>query len=204
MLEPIQHLDLRRATESDIEAMADAHRDSILRLGSQFYAPAIANEWAGAVHPRLYLEAMDRGEVFFIATGTVGETQMVLGFSSDYVIGGTTHGTSVYVRPVAARRRLGSRLLELAEAFGRARGATAVQIQAALGAVEFYEHHGFMETERGEVALPSGFQMPCVFMRKEFPSPVGEHSPSRTSSEANRELQAGSTPSEKHVDDPAR
>jgi GNAT superfamily N-acetyltransferase len=168
MPEPIQNRDFRRATESDVHAMADAHRDSILRLGSQFYAPEIVEEWAGVVNPELYLEAMERGEVFFIAAGSVGGDATVLGFSSDYVISGTTHGTSVYVRDVAARRGVGSRLLQLAESFGRARGATAVQIEASLGAVEFYKRHGFVEIARGDIALPSGFQMPCVFMRKEL------------------------------------
>ena len=168
MSEPIQELEFRRATESDVDGMADAHRDSILQLGSEYYVPAIVNEWAGVVNPGLYVDAMGRGEVFFIATGTLGGQTMVLGFSSDYVISGTTHGTSVYVRPVAARRRIGSRLLELAESFGSSRGATAVQIEASLGAVEFYKRHGFVETARGDVALPSGFQMPCVFMRKEL------------------------------------
>ena len=168
MSEPIEDLDFRRATESDVDEMADAHRDSILQLGSQYYVSAIVNAWAGVVSPGLYLDAMRRGEVFFIATGRVAGDAMVLGFSSDYVIGGTTHGVSAYVRSVAARRRVGSRLLALAESLGRSRGATAVQIEASLGAVEFYEAHGFVETARGEVALPSGFKMPCAFMRKEL------------------------------------
>ncbi|HWI17004.1 MAG TPA: GNAT family N-acetyltransferase [Vicinamibacterales bacterium] len=159
---------MRPATEADVDAMAEAHRESILQLGSEYYATAIVNEWAGVVSPSLYLDAMARGEVFFIAVGTVAGHQLVLGFSSDYVISGTTHGTSAYIRPVAARRRIGSRLLTLAEAFGRARGATAVEIEASLGAVEFYQRHGFVERGRGEVALPSGFRMPCVFMRKEL------------------------------------
>ena len=137
--EPIQDLDFRRATESDVDGIADAHRDSILQLGSQYYVPAIVNDWAGVVSRRLYLDAMDRGEVFFIATGAVAGHQLILGFSSDYVISGTTHGTSAYVRPVAARRRVGSRLLALSESFGRSRGATAVQIEASLGAVEFLQ-----------------------------------------------------------------
>jgi GNAT superfamily N-acetyltransferase len=159
-------LDFRRATEGDVEAMADAHRDSITALGSQHYAPAVVSEWAGVVRPELYLEAMSDGEAFFIATGTAAGLAMVLGFSSDYVIDGGRHGTSAYVRPGAARRGVGSHLLGLAESFGRARGATAVEIEASLGAVEFYTHHGFVETARGDVALPSGFRMPCVFMRK--------------------------------------
>jgi GNAT superfamily N-acetyltransferase len=163
---PIQQLDFRRATESDVDGMADAHRESILQLGSEYYGPAIVSEWAGAVNPGLYLDAMDRGEVFFIAVGNVVGQPMVLGFSSDYVIRGTTHGTSAYVRPVAARLGIGSRLLTLAESFGISRGATAVQISASLAAVEFYQRHGFVETGRGDVALTSGFRMPCVFMRK--------------------------------------
>ena len=166
--EPIQELDLRRATESDVDGMVDAHRDSILQLGSNYYIPAIVNEWAAAVNPRLYLDAMGRGEVFFIATGRVAEHPIVLGFSSDYVISGTTHGTSAYVRRVAARRGVGSRLLALAESFGSSRGATAIQIEASLGAIEFHQCHGFVETARGDVALPSGVAMRCVFMRKEL------------------------------------
>src|SRR5687768_16170880 len=94
--EPIQELDFRRATESDVDGIADAHRDSILQLGSKYYVPAIVNEWAAVVNPRLYLDAMGRGEVFFIATGTVAEHPLILGFSSDYVITGATHGTSAY------------------------------------------------------------------------------------------------------------
>jgi GNAT superfamily N-acetyltransferase len=166
--EPIDDLAFRRATESDADEIADAHRDAILHLGSPYYAPAIVAAWAQVVGPPLYLDAMDRGEVFFIATGTVAGHSMVLGFTSDYVLEGTTHGTSAYVRPVAARRRVGSRLLAMAESFGKARGATAVQLEASLGAVSFYAQHGFVETGRGDVALPSGFRMPCVFMRKEL------------------------------------
>ena len=93
---------------------------------------------------------------------------MVLGFSSDYIINGGLHGTSAYVRPVAARQGVGSRLLALAESFGKARGSSSVEIEASLGAVEFYRRHGFVEISRGEVALPSGFRMPCVLMRKDL------------------------------------
>jgi len=130
--------------------------------------PAIVDEWAGVVNPRMYPLAMARGEVFFIATGTVASRPLILGFSSDYVICGTVHGTSAYVRRLAARRGVGSHLLALAESFARERGATAVEIEASLGAVDFYKRHGFVETARGEVALPSGFHMPSLFMRKEF------------------------------------
>lgn len=98
MPEPIQDLDFRRATANDADAIADAHRDSILALGAAYYAPAVVRKWAAVVRPELYVAAMDRSEVFFVATGTVAARPVVLGFSSDYPIDGTTHGTSAYVR----------------------------------------------------------------------------------------------------------
>jgi putative acetyltransferase len=164
----IVDLELRQATRDDVHEIADAHRDSIRHLGGRFYPEPVVAEWAGAVNPALYLAAMDGGEEFFIACGIVSGRRLVLGFSSDYRIRDTTHGTSAYVRPVAARRQIGSRLLSMAESFGIARGARSVEIEAALGAVEFYRANGFVETGRGEVSLRSGFAMPCVFMRKDL------------------------------------
>jgi ribosomal protein S18 acetylase RimI-like enzyme len=168
MTAEIGNLDLRQATAADLDGMAEAHRDSIRHLGGGFYAEPIIAEWAGVVSAELYLDAMNRGEVFFIATGTIAAQALVLGFSSDYVIRGTTHGTSAYVRPAAARRRIASRLLTMAESFGRGRGATSIEIASSLGAVDFYRAHGFVDTGRGDVPLPSGFRMPCVFMRKDL------------------------------------
>jgi hypothetical protein len=80
--EPIQELNVRRATESDVDGIGDAHCDSILQLGSKHDAPAIVNEWSAVVNPRLYLDAMGRGEEFFIATGRVAEHPLVLGCST--------------------------------------------------------------------------------------------------------------------------
>jgi GNAT superfamily N-acetyltransferase len=164
-----EELRFRVADEADVDSMADAHRDSIRSLGAKHYPPAVIEEWVDVVDGGLYLQAMHRGEVFFIATTTTGSNGLkVLGFASDYRIDGTLHGTSVYVRGSAARRGIGSRLLRMAEAFGRSRGATAVQIESSLGAVEFYRANGFAETGSGDIGLPSGFRMACVFMHKEL------------------------------------
>ena len=164
----IVDLELRQATRDDVHAIADAHRDSIRHLGAQHYPAPVVAEWASAVSPPLYLAAMDRGEVFFIACGVVSDRPLVLGFTSDYKIRESIHGTSAYVRAIAARQKIGSRLLSMAESFGIARGARSVEIDAALGAVDFYRANGFVETGRGSVSLRSGVQMPCVFMRKDL------------------------------------
>lgn len=156
----------RRAEPSDAGAIAAAHLDSIRSIGPRFYPASVVNDWSEGLSPALYVSAMNNGEVFFIATGTPAGDPAVLGFASDYVIDGSLHGTSVYVRGAAARRGIGSALLRLAEAFGISRGATLVRVEASLAGVEFYRANGFGETGRGETHLMSGRPIACVFMEK--------------------------------------
>jgi len=158
----------RRATESDADAIAEAHRDSIRSIGPWFYPPDVVDDWQDGLTGDVYLNAMDSGEVFFLATGTVDGENVVLGFSSDYRIEGATHGMSVYVRGVAARRGIGSQLFALAEAHAVEHGATSIEIAASLAGLEFYRAQGFVETGRGETRLMSGGSIACVFMRKQL------------------------------------
>jgi putative acetyltransferase len=158
----------RRANPSDADDIALAHRDSIRSIGPRFYPPTVVDDWEDGLTRDLYLNAMKGGEVFFIATEHVDGTAVVLGFASDYCLEGPTHGTSVYVRGIAARRGIGSALLRLAEAHAVANGATSLQVEASLAGVEFYRVNGFTEVGRGETHLMSGRPIACIFMRKEL------------------------------------
>jgi putative acetyltransferase len=162
----IAELETRRAHPPDVDAIADAHLDSIRSLGAKYYPPNVAAAWEEGLTGDLYRKAMEGGEVFFIATGKVAGTALVLGFASDYCIDGSKHGTSVYVRGIAARRGIGSALLQLAEAHAVAGGATSICIEASLAGVEFYKRNGYTEAGRGESRLMSGQAIACVFMRK--------------------------------------
>jgi GNAT superfamily N-acetyltransferase len=162
----IDGLIVRVARRSDADAIADAHRDSIQSLGAPYYPADVVAGWLAGVAGELYLEAMDRGETFFVATGVVDGTPLLLGFSSDYCIEGSTHGTSAYVRGAAARQGVGTALLRRAEAHARATGAASVRIEASLAGAEFYRVNGYVEMGRGEVRLVSGHSIECVFMRK--------------------------------------
>jgi putative acetyltransferase len=165
---PITDLRFRRAEPDDADAIALAHRDSIQSLGPARYPQNVVDDWQEGLTEDVYRNAMQRGEVFFIATADVDGSTLVLGFSSDYVIEGSTHGTSVYVRGLAARRGIGSRLLAMAEDHARSGGATTVTVEASLTGVEFYKAQGFQETSRGETHLMSGRPISCVFMTKEL------------------------------------
>jgi RimJ/RimL family protein N-acetyltransferase/ribosomal protein S18 acetylase RimI-like enzyme len=158
----VPSFEVRRAGVQDAEAIATAHRDSILSLGPQFYSDETVGDWAAGLSASMYTEAMRQGETFFVAVDGAGVT---LGFSTHRNDDGT-HGTAVYVRGYAARRGVGSALLRAAEAHARGAGAKAVDIEASLLAVEFYKSLGFEEVGRGEHALGSGRSMACVFMRK--------------------------------------
>jgi ribosomal protein S18 acetylase RimI-like enzyme len=159
---------IRQAERSDVDAIADAHRDSIRSLGIEFYARTDVDAWQDGLTGDLYVKAMDAGEVFFVATGTLDGSTLILGFSSDYLIEGTTHGTSVYVRGAAARRGIGTALLRRAEAHAAGCGARSIHIEASLAGYEFYRANGFTETRRGESRLKSGHPIACVFMHKEL------------------------------------
>jgi putative acetyltransferase len=156
----------RRARPSDADAIAVAHRDAIRSIGPGFYPPNVVDDWEEGLTGDVYVKAMERGEVFFIAVGEIDGEGAVLGFATDYCIGGSRHGTSVYVRGAAARQGIGSALFKLAEAEAVARGATSIRVEASLAGVEFYKANGFEELARGETRLMSGRPIACVFMQK--------------------------------------
>ena len=163
-------LEIRRAGPDDVTDIAEAHRDSIHSIGSLYYEPAVVDAWAGGLRPEIYLRAMARGEVFFIALDRDDESRPVLGFSSHRIDDGI-HGTAVYVRGAVARQRVGTALFQAAEASAVAAGAATIEIASSLAAVHFWAANGFEETGRGDQPLRSGSAMPCVFMTKTLAQP---------------------------------
>ena len=158
-------IETRKANPADAEAILAAHLDSIHSIGSRFYSLDIVGSWSAGLTPDVYLSAMEGGEVFFIAIGLINDEPAVLGFSS-HRVGDEQDGASVYVRGMASRCGIGTKLLGLAEEHARAHGAKSIGIQASLAGVAFYRANGFEEVGRGEARLTTGRSMPCVLMRK--------------------------------------
>ena len=156
---------IRQATPDDAPAIAEAHIDSIRSIGPRFYPANVVADWGAGLLPSLYAAAMQDGEAFFIATGSIDGAPAVLGFAT-HRVDGTRHGTSVYVRGSAARRGIGTALLRLAEEHAIASGATTVHIEASLAGEKFYRKNGYEEVSRGETTLMSGRPIACIFMQK--------------------------------------
>jgi putative acetyltransferase len=159
--------EIRRAQPDDADAIAAAHIDSIESIGPRFYPADVVSSWRAGIEARLYLNAMAAGEAFFVAAVSRDGAREVLGFSSHHVDDGQ-HSVGVYVRGVAARSRVGTKLLHAAEASARAASAVSLQLDASLAAVDFYKANGFVETGHGVHRLRSGRMMACVFMRKDL------------------------------------
>ena len=70
----------RRANAQDASAIALAHTDSIRSIGPAFYPPDVVEAWGSGLTPDVYVNAMEGGEAFFIATGTLDGRVAVLGF----------------------------------------------------------------------------------------------------------------------------
>jgi putative acetyltransferase len=160
--------EIRRASLADVDRIAAAHRDSIRSIGPRYYEPETVNDWGRHVEGTLYVRAMTRGEVFYVAIGQLKDKAEVLGFSS-HAFDGAAHRTAVYVRGQVARLGIGSALFRTAEAAAIAAGADSIHVDASLAAVQFYKANGFEEIGSGEHRLPSGRSMPCMFMRKKLP-----------------------------------
>src|SRR5438128_6086758 len=126
----VAEFETRRAQPSDADDILAAHRDSIRSIGPRYYPPDVVHAWGERLTAGVYVNAMNGGEVFFIATGEIDGAPAVLGFAT-HRVDGAQHGTSVYVRGSAARRGIGSALFRLAEADVVASGAAAIQVEAS-------------------------------------------------------------------------
>jgi GNAT superfamily N-acetyltransferase len=160
----IEVTETRQASPADAEAILAAHLDSIHSIGPRFYSADVVDAWSAGLTRDVYANAMEAGEVFFVAMGPVDKRSVVLGFAS-HRVDDAEDSASVYVRGIAARCGIGTRLFRLAEERARGRGARSINIQASLAGVAFYLANGFEEVGRGEL-LMTGRSMPCVFMRK--------------------------------------
>jgi putative acetyltransferase len=157
---------IRRAAESDADALAELHGDSVRTLGALHYSPEVTAEWGAPREGSRYRAGMARGVMFFIAVQSATTArESVLGFSS-YAVDGERHSIGVYVGGSAARQGVGRRLFEIAEAAARTVGAPAIAIEAALGAVPFWTAVGFERLEAMAHQFPNGQLMTCIRMHK--------------------------------------
>jgi putative acetyltransferase len=151
---------VRAATPEDAAAIRDVHVGAILGLGGSHYTRAELESWAAGLTPEGYARAMaEGGEAMEVAQDASGRIVAFCARKDDEVM-------AVYVRPDAARRGLGSLLLQRAEAAIAAAGHRTVRIGASLSGRALYERHGYHVVEEKGWETRGGLVIAACDMEK--------------------------------------
>jgi putative acetyltransferase len=150
---------VRPATTHDAPGIARVHVAAIRDLASSFYTPEQVAAWSSGKQPARYLQALEDGEVMFVAESPSGA---VVGFGSSK----GNEVRAVYVDPRHARLGIGGKLLDALESEAQSRGETSLRLNSSLGAVAFYTAHGYVDGEHVHHRLRDGCVLECVSMTK--------------------------------------
>jgi GNAT superfamily N-acetyltransferase len=158
---------VRPAGPSDVPAIEALHRASVRELAAGYYAPAVLERFlaAGTVDRSL----IDAGTYYLaeILGGPVGSGGWVA--VGDGPAGaGRAKIRSVFVHPHWARKGIGRRLVQHAEAEAARAGFWHFELDASLPGVPLYHHLGYREVQRRGYALPDGTTLPVMRMEKRF------------------------------------
>lgn len=132
---------LRPYLPADLNALRELFAQSIEELTADSYDEAQRAAW---------MEAAEDAEAFG-ATLANGVT-LVVGGGSDYkgfaTLRDNAHLQMLYVHPFAAGQGVGSTLVDALERIAAARGSTALTVDASDTAQPFFEHRGYIATQR--------------------------------------------------------
>jgi GNAT superfamily N-acetyltransferase len=171
---------LRKATREDVPEIERVMRASMAALGAHWYDDAqtdSAVRFIAVVDRQLiddatYFVIEEEGRLVACG-GWSGRTKLFSGPSSqDAVEGHLDPATdaarirAMFVDPAHARRGLGRRILEAAEADAARAGFRMFELMATLPGVPLYRACGYEEIERTTIELPDGAQLDTVRMQR--------------------------------------
>jgi GNAT superfamily N-acetyltransferase len=179
---PVPGLAIRAAVDTDVERLGRLIRESVLGLGSSDYSVAqltSALEHLFGVDTSL----IDDGTYFVVEEAGRREPVACGGWSRRRTLfGGDQYAgrsddrldpareaariRAFFVRPEAARRGIGSMLLEACERAARENGFLRMELMATLTGIPLYERARFRALERVELDLPDGVRFPLVRMER--------------------------------------
>ena len=154
--------------DDEARTFLEIHGRSVRGLPAQHYPPDIIDAWAGNVPVtdnavRGFLKNADH-EIRLIAE--IDGQPVGLGT----LVVQNAELRACYVDPHAARRGVGSALVNEMERIARDRGLTHLELHSSVNAEPFYAALGYEALERGDHVLRSGLRMAAVKMRKNLKS----------------------------------
>jgi putative acetyltransferase len=154
---------VRPAGAADVATIIEIQEVSIMGLGVAVYGQRKARAWAqaGTEHSR---DLLGQG-TFFVAEA--GQALLgVSGWSPDLEREETAWIRYVFVRPEAAGRGIGRRLVEVAESSALASGRRRFRLWSSLNAIGFYERLGYQRLRPARWPVAQGVDIDYLLMGK--------------------------------------
>jgi GNAT superfamily N-acetyltransferase len=187
----IEALTIRQAVPTDIPALQDVIRASVLELQAADYTSEQrkkALELVFGVDTQLVAdgtyfvaELQEKGAPVIAACGGWSKRKTL--FGSDHCAGredalldparDAAKIRAFFVHPTWARRGIGSRMLEVCESAALAAGFRRFEMGATLTGVPLYRARGYVEREHLAVPLAPGLSLPIVHMEKNIVEETG-------------------------------
>jgi putative acetyltransferase len=137
-------LGLRPYLPADLPLLAEIFRASVEELTGDDYEPAQQSAWAALADDEAAFTKRLAGALTLVAT-MQGEP---VGFAS---LLGAEKIDMLYVHPAATRRGVAVLLVDALEKLAAGRGAKRLTANASDTSLGFYEHRGFVPTQRNSV-----------------------------------------------------
>jgi putative acetyltransferase len=153
---------VRLLRDDELPAYLSIVNAAITGLAAGSYSEATLRSWRAPITEAMLdeLRRNDEHEIRLIAE-LDGDA---VGIGALVVEGAELH--ACYVLPTAARRGVGSALVDAIERQARAHGLDRLMVVASLNAEPFYAALGYRVRERGEILLRDGQPMAAVWMSK--------------------------------------
>ena len=151
-------MEIRKATTTDIDAIAILYRDTINAINAKDYSKEQIQVWASTYsNQHAWAKRMEEQQ-FYVAI----IKDIIVGFAS---IDNNSYLDLLYVHKDFQRQGIASSLLEVTEKAAKEMGFKEITVQASVTAVPFFLARSFVETHKKE-KLVDGILFVNLFLSK--------------------------------------
>lgn len=153
--------EIRRARQSDAQAIWDVRNQAILAQCLSAYPRELIDQWTGNPTPPddFPKNAEDK---FFVA---LADGLIVCTGTIDLETGRID---AIFVRPSHMRLGMGKRMLLHLESLATRHGLQVVTLDSSLNAAPFYRAMGYVGEDISVYKSPRGIEIPCIPMAKDL------------------------------------
>ena len=159
-------MNIRHASETDLPALAQLYRQTVLVNAPQYYSPAQTQMWAAAPAQTDHFHTFVLAGITFVAENDTG----ILGFSGIRADG---HVISAYVRHDCLRQGVGSALMQAVLGYAQSQEIRRLYAEASEFSLGLFKKFGF-RLYNTEVVVRQGVEFERYLVERYLASPQSE------------------------------